>query len=48
MASERSKKLALAFLAVTCMLIVTFGAVQGKKKGSGPEITNKVRKKLSR
>lgn len=48
MASLRSQKLALACLAITCVLLVTFATVEGKKKSSDPEITTKVRKKLSR
>ena len=48
MASVRYRKLAMACLAIACVLLVTFGAVEGKKKSSDPEITNKVRIKLSR
>ncbi len=48
MASVRYQKLAVACLAIACVLLVTFSAVEGKKSSSDPEITNKVRKKLSR
>ena len=48
MASLRSQKLAMACLAIICGLLVSFAAVEGKKKSSDPEITTKVRKKLSR
>ena len=48
MASVRYHKLAVACLAIGCVLLLTFSAVEGKKSSTDPEITNKVRKKLSR
>ncbi len=48
MASVRYHKLAVACLAIASVLLVNFSVVEGKKSSSDPEVTNKVRKKLSR
>ena len=48
MAFAGLKGLRLACLAALCICMLNLNAVAGKKKSKSPEITNKVRKKLSR
>ena len=42
MASVRYQNFAMACLSIACVLLMTLGAVEAKKKSSDPEITNKV------
>ena len=48
MASVGLQGIRLACLAAVCIFMLNCNAVEGKKKSKSPEITNKVRKKLSR